>query len=89
MMCLAGGSGLEQAIADADSAMPLEGLPVASKRAGGESRRTGLKRKVLRNVLFCALIDSTDENYKIPKPGKNAWVLKSTSGTGRKIAGNV
>jgi hypothetical protein len=25
--------------------MPLEGLPVASERAGGESRRTGLKRK--------------------------------------------
>jgi hypothetical protein len=32
--------------------------------------------------LFCAPIDSTDENYKIPKPSKNAWVLKSTSGTG-------
>jgi hypothetical protein len=45
MMCLAGGSGLEQAIADAAAAMPLEGLPVASERAGGESRRTGLKRK--------------------------------------------
>jgi hypothetical protein len=45
MMCLAGGSGLEQAISDADAAMPLEGFPVASERAGGESRRTGLKRK--------------------------------------------
>ena len=45
MMCLAGGSGLEQAIADADAVMPLEGLHVASERAGGESRRTGLKRK--------------------------------------------
>ena len=45
MMCLAGRSGLEQAIVDADAAMPPEGLPVASKRAGGESRRVGLKRK--------------------------------------------
>jgi hypothetical protein len=26
--------------------MPLKGLPVASERAGGEIRRTGLKRKV-------------------------------------------
>jgi hypothetical protein len=31
MMCLAGGSGLEQAIVDADAAMPPEGLPVASE----------------------------------------------------------
>ncbi len=38
-------TGLEQAIADADAAMPLEGLPVASEWADGESRRTGLKRK--------------------------------------------
>ncbi len=45
MMCLAGGSGLEQAIVDADGAMPPEGLPVASERSGGESRRLGLKRK--------------------------------------------
>jgi hypothetical protein len=45
MMCLAGGSGLEQALIDADAAMPPEGLPVASERAGGESRRLGLKRK--------------------------------------------
>ena len=45
MMCLAGGSGQEQAIVDADAAMPPEGLPVASERAGGESRRLGLKRK--------------------------------------------
>jgi hypothetical protein len=42
-MCLAGGSGLDQAIADADAAMLMEGLPVASERAGGESRRTWLK----------------------------------------------
>jgi hypothetical protein len=47
MMCMAGGSGLdsEKAIVDADAAMLPEGLPVASKRAGGESRRLGLKRK--------------------------------------------
>jgi hypothetical protein len=45
MMCLAGGSGLEQAIVDGDAAMPSEGLPVARGRAGGESRRLGLKRK--------------------------------------------
>ncbi len=44
MMCLAGGSGLE-AIVDADAAMTPQGLPVASERAGGESRSTGLKRK--------------------------------------------
>ena len=36
----------------------------------------------LGKVLFCSPIDSTDESYKIPKPRKNAWVLKSTSGTG-------
>jgi hypothetical protein len=34
MMCLAGGSGMEQATAEADDAMPPEGLPVARKRAG-------------------------------------------------------
>ncbi len=45
MMCLAGWSGLKQAIVDSDAAMPPEGLPVASERAGGESRRHGLKRK--------------------------------------------
>jgi hypothetical protein len=47
MMCqgLAGGSGLEQAIVYADAAMPPEGLPVASERAGGESRCLGLKWK--------------------------------------------
>jgi hypothetical protein len=47
MMCpgLAGGSGLEQAIVDADADMLPEGS--CSKRtAGGESRRLGLKRKV-------------------------------------------
>jgi hypothetical protein len=38
-MCLAGGTGLEQVIAVADQA----GLPVASERAGGDSRRAGLK----------------------------------------------
>ncbi len=34
MMCsgLAGGSGLEQAIVDADADMPPDGLPVASER---------------------------------------------------------
>jgi hypothetical protein len=32
---------------------------------------------------------STDESYKIPKPRNNAWVLKSTTGTGRKITGNI
>ncbi len=47
MMCpgLAGGSGLEQAIVDADADMPPEDLLVASERAGGESRCLGLKRK--------------------------------------------
>jgi hypothetical protein len=45
MMCLAGRSGLEQAIVGAETAMPLEGLPIASERAGGESKRLGLKRK--------------------------------------------
>ncbi len=41
----ADGTGLEQAIAAADAAMPLGGLPVASERAGGDGRRAGLKRK--------------------------------------------
>ncbi len=47
MICLAGGSGLEQAVAYADAAMPPEGVPVASEhwQAGGESRHIGLKRK--------------------------------------------
>ncbi len=40
-----GGAGLKQVIAAADDAMPPGGLPVASERAGGESRRTELKRK--------------------------------------------
>jgi len=44
-MCQPGGAGLEQVIAAAEDAMPPGGLPVASERAGGESRRTGLKRK--------------------------------------------
>jgi hypothetical protein len=46
MMCLPGGWGLEQATVDVDSAMPPEGLPPASERAGGESKNTGLKRKI-------------------------------------------
>ena len=44
-MCPAGGTGLEQVIAAADDAVPQEGLPVASERAGGEGRRAGLKRR--------------------------------------------
>ena len=44
-MYLAGGTGLEQVIAAADDAVPQEGLPVASERAGGEGRRAGLKRR--------------------------------------------
>jgi hypothetical protein len=43
-MCLAG-TGLEQLIAAADDAIPPEGLPSASVRAGGEGRRAGLKRR--------------------------------------------
>ena len=53
MMCLASGSGMEQATVDADAAMPPEGLPVASERAGGESRRLGLKRKA--GEITCSL----------------------------------
>ncbi len=49
MMCpgLAGGSGLEQAIVDAEADMPREGLPVASERqvvsadALGPNKRQG------------------------------------------------
>jgi hypothetical protein len=44
-MCIAGGTGLEQVIAAAVDAMPQEGLPLASVRAGGEGRRAGLKRR--------------------------------------------
>jgi len=44
-MCQAGGAGLKQVIAAADDAMPPGGLPVTSERAGGEFRRTELKRK--------------------------------------------
>jgi hypothetical protein len=42
MMCpgLTGGSGLEQAIVDANADMPPEGLPIASER---QVVRTGLK----------------------------------------------
>ncbi len=43
MMCLAGGSGLQQTIVDSNAAMPQEGLSVASEEAGGENRCTGLK----------------------------------------------
>ena len=41
----ADGAGLKKVIAAAEDAMPPGGMPVASERAGGESRRTGLKRK--------------------------------------------
>jgi hypothetical protein len=44
-MCKAGGAGLNKVVAAAEDAMPPGGMPVASERAGGESRRTGLKRK--------------------------------------------
>ena len=44
-MCKAGGPGLNKVIAAAEDAMPPGCMPVASERAGGESRRTGLKRK--------------------------------------------
>ncbi len=46
-MCpgLVGGSGLDQAILDADADMHPEGLPVASEWAGGESKCLGFKRK--------------------------------------------
>jgi hypothetical protein len=44
-MCQAGGASLDKVISAAEDAMPSGGMPVASERAGGESRRTGLKRK--------------------------------------------
>jgi len=44
-MCKVGGADLNKVIAAAEDAMPPGGMPVASERAGGESRRTGLKRK--------------------------------------------
>jgi hypothetical protein len=44
--------------------------------------------KALDKVLVCPPIDSTDESYKIPKPMKNVWVLKETSGTGYMFAGS-
>jgi hypothetical protein len=53
-MCQAGGAGLEQVIAAADDAMPPGGLPVASERAGGEPRRTRLKRKAGENTRSAA-----------------------------------
>ena len=55
-MCLAGGAGLEQVIAAAVDAMPPEGLPLASVRAGGEGRRAELKRRAedhLQKILLC------------------------------------
>ncbi len=61
-MCQAGGAGLEQVIAAAGDAMPPGSLPVASERAGGESRRTELKRKagellgLLQRILLCSLL---------------------------------
>jgi hypothetical protein len=45
MLWLAGGSGLQSVIARSDATMPTEDLPIACKRAAGESRRSGLKRK--------------------------------------------
>ena len=39
--------------------------------------------------LFCVLIVSTAEIYKIQSPRKNAWVLKLTYGTGLKFAGII
>ena len=44
-MCKEGGADLNKVIAAAEDALPPGGMPVASERAGGESRRTGLKRK--------------------------------------------
>jgi len=44
-MWLAGGSSLPSVISRSDADIPAQGLPVSSERAGGESRRTGLKRK--------------------------------------------
>jgi hypothetical protein len=42
---LAGGSGLPSVIARTDAAMPIDGLPIACERAGGEGRRSGLKKR--------------------------------------------
>jgi hypothetical protein len=47
MMWLAGGSALmlKSVITRSETHMPTKDMPVASERAGGESRRAGLKRK--------------------------------------------
>jgi hypothetical protein len=62
MMCRAGGSSLEQAIAEADDAMPPQGLPVASERALRQVVRAGAlgsnKRQFTRTAaedLRCSL----------------------------------
>ena len=47
------------------------------------------KVQVPRKPLFCALIVFTAAIYKIQNPRKNAWVLKSTYGTGLKFAGII
>ena len=45
MMWLAGGIGLNAVISQANSTGVADSMDPASERAGGESRRTGLKRK--------------------------------------------
>ena len=63
MMCpsLAGGSGLKQAIVDADADMPPEGLPVASERqvvrAGtlGSNERQGKLLDLPLKISRCSL----------------------------------
>jgi hypothetical protein len=63
MMCpgLAVGSGLEQAIVDADADMPPEGLPVASERqvvradALGSNERRGKQLDLPQKILRCSL----------------------------------
>ncbi len=63
MMCpgLAGGSGLKQAIVDADADMPPAGLPVASERqvvgadALGSNKRQGEKLDLPLKILRCSL----------------------------------
>jgi hypothetical protein len=44
---------------------------------------------LLVKVLFCALIDSTAELYRLPNPRKNARESRSTSGIGQKFAGTI
>ncbi len=51
---LAGGSGLTEVIARSEAVIPADGLPVASERAGGESRRSGLKKKAAKNTRSAA-----------------------------------